>query len=177
MTKSRVSKAFLLGCLCFLLPLASAQVTAQNLPQVESWHAVNGKSVRSLTRHPSFASPASESQSLLELDFANSGMQRFGRRIQGYLRAPVSGLYEFALSGDDSAEFWLSSNHDPSKRMLIALTNRPTGYKNYDAFNSQTSREIFLEEGEPHFLSCFTKSTAATIIYQLNGVDPRLIAK
>jgi len=157
MTNSRVSKAFLLGFLCFFLPFTSAHVTAQTLPQVEKWRAVNGKSVRSLTRHPSFASPAYESLPLLELDFANSGTQRFGRRIQGYLRAPVSGLYEFALSADDSAEFWLSSNHDPSKRMLIALTNRPTGYKNYDFFNSQTSREIFLEEGEPHFFELLHK--------------------
>ena len=49
----------------------------------------------------------------------NSGTD-YGSWIRGYLEAPETGDYRFGLASADNSEFWLSTNHLPTGKVLIS---------------------------------------------------------
>ena len=62
-------------------------------------------------------------------------------RMRGYLHPPTTGQYTFWIASDNSSEFWLSTDADPSKAKTIASIPRFGGWDPHEwtRFPSQRS--------------------------------------
>lgn len=69
--------------------------------------------------------------------------------IRGFIKAPVSGSYQFNITGRDYAQFYLSSGESPDS--IIQLVE--TSWTGYDDFNSSVNQTdtIDLEEGSFYY--------------------------
>ena len=105
----------------------------------EVWSNIGGRSVRALTRHASYPEGNSTEAIYPSIDFVDSQTDKFGRRIRSVLNVDATGIYQFRLSADDSAELWLATDTSPRNKRLLAFTNRPTGYKVWDRYKTQIS--------------------------------------
>ncbi|MBL9182420.1 MAG: DUF1800 family protein [Verrucomicrobiaceae bacterium] len=74
----------------------------------ELWTGISGTAISSI---PLGTNPTSTSN-LTSLQAPTNAADDFGARIRGYITAPVTGNYYFWLSASDSAEFWLSNDHE-----------------------------------------------------------------
>lgn len=92
---------------------------------------------------------------------ANIG-DNYGTRIRGYLCPPTTGSYVFWISGNDRSELWLSTDHNPVNKQLIA---RPIGYSNprqWEKHSSQQSEPITLVAGQRYYIEALHKEGVGT---------------
>jgi hypothetical protein len=88
---------------------------------------------------------------------------RFGEKIYGYLVAPTTGTYTFALSNDDAAELFLSSDAMPENKNSI-LKNRISPYGKW----SKSSKPVQLEAGKAYYVELIHKENSGNT-YSLVG--------
>ncbi|MEM1121205.1 MAG: PA14 domain-containing protein [Bacteroidota bacterium] len=55
----------------------------------------------------------------------------FGTRISGLIKVPVSGNYQFAVTGDDRVSFKLSTDENPANATEISYTNWSSNFDKY----------------------------------------------
>lgn len=86
----------------------------------------------------------------------------YGERIFGFVHAPGSMSYRFAIASDDTSELWLSSSEDPNDKQLIARvfseeetawTNRNELYK----YPDQISQDVKLRKGSKYYIEVLHK--------------------
>jgi hypothetical protein len=121
------------------------------------WSNLNGRNVRALTRNDRFPNDYNDTEQVTSLDFIDSKGDKYGQRVSGLLEVDVTGAYQFWLSADESAEVWISSDDKPINKRLVALANKPTGYKVWDKFHSQKSKSLHLQEGQQYFFEVIHK--------------------
>ena len=81
----------------------------------------------------------------------------YGTRIRGYLHAPVSGQYRFAISGDDECQLLLGAGDDPATATLIAQVPGATSPEDWDRYEEQLSIWVELEAGERYYVEVLHK--------------------
>lgn len=88
----------------------------------------------------------------------------YGVLIQGYIYPPADGDYIFAMSADDNAEFWLSSDDKPANIVQIAAEpqwNDPRQYSVTDRRNpdapENVSSKIKLTKGKAYYFEALMK--------------------
>jgi len=74
-----------------------------------------------------------------------------GTRISTYLKVPVSGDYQFNVTGDDRMQLWLSKDENPDNAVLIANSNWTPRFDHEDE-STQTSATISLDQNQFYFL-------------------------
>ncbi|MFT3990265.1 MAG: PA14 domain-containing protein [Luteolibacter sp.] len=77
--------------------------------------------------------------------------------MRGYVTAPETGDYTFAIAGDDSGELWLSSSASPFSKTRIACFESYTGLREWTKFPTQTSQAIHLEAGQKVYIEALQK--------------------
>lgn len=126
----------------------------------EWWSSVPGTALTDLASTPSYPSQPSGTELLTgTLQGPRDWNDQYGQRLRGYLHPPVTGNYEFWISGDDSAQLWLSSDADPVNATPVLTLTQATGYQNFDALSVkiQRSRPIALEAGRPYYFHLLHK--------------------
>jgi len=136
-----------------LPPTASGTTGAE----LQFWTNLGGRNIRALTRSARFPDNFTSSELISEIDFINSKGDKYAQRIRGLLEVDVNGAYEFWVSADDSAEVWVSTDEYPLNKRLVALVNRPSGYKVWDKYRSQKSKPLMLEVGKRYFVEVLHK--------------------
>ncbi|XP_068732068.1 beta-1,4-N-acetylgalactosaminyltransferase 3-like isoform X2 [Montipora capricornis] len=93
-----------------------------NMPGVLNLHVWNdlcGLDVDRVRETPLF--PHHPDERLFLRSFGTSReAENYGQRIFGFIAPKVTGLYDFAISSDDTSELWLSFDDKPSNLRLIA---------------------------------------------------------
>ena len=85
-----------------------------------------------------------------------------GTMIEGFLTVPVSGLYEFNLTGNSRARFFLSSNEDPALKTSHQILNINTvGPTQHDDDLSQ-SMVVVLEKGKYYYYELTHKESTGS---------------
>ncbi len=74
----------------------------------------------------------------------------FGSRISNFLKVPVSGTYQFNVSGDDRMQLWLSTDEDPNNAVLIANSNWTPRFDHEDE-ETQTSTTFNLDKDQFYY--------------------------
>jgi len=96
----------------------------------------------------------------------------YGSWLRGYLEAPVSGDYTFYLSADDSAELYLSTDHQAANKELIARVESQVPYGVYDQHRFQRSVAVPLERGRQYYFKVLHKSVGGTDHIQVGWLRP-----
>ncbi|NLX21004.1 MAG: hypothetical protein GXY55_04935, partial [Phycisphaerae bacterium] len=88
----------------------------------ERWNGIEGWSADNLGGSDRFGSDPDSIMLLSSAEYAPENLNAgdtYGLRIRGLLTAPSTGTYTFSLTGDDSAELWLSDSSSPYGRSRL----------------------------------------------------------
>ncbi len=120
------------------------------------WEGVPGTAVSNvpLTTNPT------RSGSITSLEVPQSAPQadNFGDRIRGFLTPPVSGPYQFWLTGDDAAELWISNDDEVINSFQRAALTAPTGFRDWP--NAAKSTLLYLKAGSRYYVEVRRKEGA-----------------
>ncbi len=125
------------------------------------WDYTCGYEVESFRSHPLFPFFPFRREVGSSLNVNMPGVY-FGGRFFGYIHVKQNGFHQFAISSDDSSEFWLSPNEDPLKVTLLASIGGKDGkewaYKDqFDKYESQMSDSVFLKSGGKYYFEVLWK--------------------
>ncbi|MEM1119026.1 MAG: PA14 domain-containing protein [Bacteroidota bacterium] len=117
------------------------------------WKDLDGFGVDKLYNDPDYpAKPDSiEIVTRLANPLANLG-DNSGTKMAALLIPPATGTYTFNVTSDDQSELFLSTNHDPANKTLIASTDRWTRPTEHDKYPNQTSDPVALTKGQYYYL-------------------------
>ncbi len=87
----------------------------------EHWSNIAGNAITSLTSNVNFPNKPGGREFITSFEcLAQDWTNAYGTRVTGFLVPPTSGSYTFAISGDDVAELYLSTDGTSSNKALIA---------------------------------------------------------
>ncbi|TDN39906.1 hypothetical protein A8B98_16515 [Hymenobacter sp. UV11] len=121
----------------------------------EQWDGVAGSEVSGI---PTYLPPTSTGY-LSSLEGPTDDNQfNYGDRTRGYLVAPQSGDYVFAIAGDDNSEFWLSPDSLPAHQVRRAYVPGYTPSHGWHWYpDQQYSVPITLVAGQRYYLEVLHK--------------------
>ncbi|HEY3237350.1 MAG TPA: PA14 domain-containing protein, partial [Polyangiaceae bacterium] len=73
-------------------------------------------------------------------------------RIRAFLYPPATGQYVFKIASDDDGELWLSSDEGPGSRKRIAEVRGWADRRQWDKYESQSSKPATLEAGKKYYI-------------------------
>ncbi len=120
---------------------------------MEQWLNVSGTDIANI---PLSSSPTTTAQ-LSAFQIPSNTGDNYGTRIRGYLIPSVSGNYIFSVAGDDKAQLWLSTDENPSAKVLIAYTDQWTNPGEYNKYASQKSAAMALTAGKKYYIEALQK--------------------
>jgi DNA-directed RNA polymerase specialized sigma24 family protein len=130
---------------------------APGLIRREIYNNIGGGSVSDLTGNPAFPDHPSTVTYDPSFSFPENQVPNYGTRMRGYLHAPVTGEYQFWVSGDDNCELWLSSDQGEVHKRLIARVITYTGVQEWTHEPSQQSEPITLQSGHVYYIEALHK--------------------
>ncbi len=96
----------------------------------------------------------------------------YGQRIHGYVIPPLSGMYTFWISSDDSSALYLSTDDNPTNQTLIASMSGYTSWRNWTAQPSQQSAPVFLEAGQRYYIRVLHKEATGGDFVSVRWLRP-----
>ena len=84
----------------------------------------------------------------------------YGGRVRGFVHAPKTADYDFAIAADATAELYLSTDETPRNKVLVAFTRQPTAAGNFTQFPSQRSKPISLVAGKKYYIEALHKQNS-----------------
>ncbi len=130
---------------------------APGLIRREIYSNIGGGSVSDLTGNPAFPDHPSTVTYDAMFGFPENQVPNYGTRMRGYLHAPVTGEYQFWISGDDNCELWLSSDQGVAHKRLIARVPGYTGVQEWTHDPVQQSEPITLQAGQTYYIEALHK--------------------
>ncbi|MCP4837623.1 MAG: hypothetical protein GY895_23005 [Phycisphaera sp.] len=98
------------------------------------------------------------------------------QRLRGWIEAPRTGAYRFAIASDDDGILFLSTSEDPGKGRAIASVRGFTGPNEFDRQSSQVSRPIVLIKGRRYHLEARQRNVDGgghlSVAWQVPGGPP-----
>jgi autotransporter-associated beta strand protein len=129
----------------------------------EHWQGLAGDAISSLTSNANYPNKPSGRAFITSFEcLAQDWTNAYGTRVTGYLVPPVSGSYTFAVSGDDTAELYLSTDATTNNKALIASVSAATGYRVWDAQPSQQSGARTLTQGQRYYVELLHKENTGS---------------
>ena len=125
---------------------------------VEYWSGLAGTNLLTLTTNANFPNRPTGREFLtsfecLQPNWTNS----YGARVTGFVLPPTNGAYVFAVSADDTAQLFLSTNSASSNRVLIASVPAATDFREFTKYASQTSAPVTLAAGQKYYVELLQK--------------------
>ncbi len=116
--------------------------------------SIDGNNLSDLYNSPNWPLMPSRKQNLegaygpLELSQDND----YGTYVQGYLTVPVSGVYDFNVTGDNQTQFFLSSNETiENKEINSVFITGSTDVTEHDKYEQQMLSGISLNAGQYYY--------------------------
>jgi hypothetical protein len=127
----------------------------------EHWLDIPGSSVADLVKHPSFAGKPSGTSFRDVFEGFRNFADNYGARMRGYIYPPASGAYTFWIAADDSAELWLSTDDNPTRKKLVASCPFPVNFREWTRSPAQKSAPIQLLGGKRYYVESLMKDSTA----------------
>lgn len=125
----------------------------------EVWTEIGGTYVSDLTRSLAYAGAPLIKEELPAFEIPANCADNYGTRLRGRLKPPASGMYRFAVSGDDACELWLGLGEDPSTKRRICRVTTPTLPRQWTRYRAQMSDWIQLEAGKLYYIEALHKES------------------
>ena len=139
----------------------------------EVWTGIPGASIASLTSNANYPNKPASREFITSFECITQNWEdSFGTRVTGFIRAPLSGSYTFAVSGDDVVELYLSTDATVANKTLIASVASATAYRQWDAQPSQQSAARTLVAGQRYYVELLHKEDAGTDHWSVGWKQP-----
>lgn len=124
----------------------------------EVWTGLSGLGLGPMTSNANYPNKPASREFITSFEcLAQNWEDNFGTRVTGFIRAPVSGTYTFAVSGDDVVELYLSTDSNPANKALIASSTTWTAFRDFTASPSQQSAPRTLVAGQRYYVELLHK--------------------
>lgn len=135
-----------------LPPTAAVPETSEpGKVEVRYFDNLDGTAIDTMTSSPKFPDNPDEVAELTSLEDPENRAEYYGSYVRGFISPPTSGEYRFFLSGNDEAEFWLSTSDSPENVELTSLVPGWTNINEFTKYSSQTSRYISLGSARKYY--------------------------
>ena len=119
----------------------------------EYWTGLGGTNLAALTNHAHYPARPDGREFLtsfecLQRDWADN----FGTRVTGWVVPPETGNYAFAVSADETAELYLSTNELTASAQRVATVPGATGFREFTRFTNQVSAPKPMVAGQKYFI-------------------------
>ncbi len=122
------------------------------------WFGIRGDALDTLTSHHDFPLHPHMNREVAALDGPYNFSSYYGTRTIGYLLPPTTGDYRFYLSGDDNAEFALSTDASAGNMRVIAEVESSTSPGDFSVNpTTQRSETIRLTKGQRYYFELLHK--------------------
>jgi autotransporter-associated beta strand protein len=139
----------------------------------EHWSAVSGGAITSLTASVNYPNKPSGREFITSFEcLAQDWTNAYGTRVTGYIVPPESGSYTFAVSGDDVASLYLSTDATTNSKALIASVTNATGFRVWDAQPSQQSAPRALVQGQRYYVELLHKENTGSDHWSVGWMKP-----
>lgn len=119
----------------------------------ETWFGITGRNISSI---PTNTPPSTVTQ-LTSFETPRNIADNYGSRIRGYVCVPSTGNYTFWIASDDTGEFWLSTDENPSNKKKIAYVSGWTYPNQWTKYTTQQSTSINLVAGRKYYVEALLK--------------------
>jgi uncharacterized protein (DUF1800 family) len=127
------------------------------------WWNRNYGSIAQLRADPSFPDNPDFADSIPDLRQSQSWADLYGTRVTGILNVPAGGTadvnYTFYVSGDDEAEFSISTDATPAGLRKVCFTTNYTSVEQWNRDASQKSAPVPLKPGGRYYVELVHKAT------------------
>ncbi len=124
----------------------------------EVWTGLAGTSLTTLTTNANYPNKPASRDFITNFEcIARDWEDNFGTRVTGFIRPSVSGDYNFAVSGDDAVQLYLSTDATSANKSLIASVASTTSFRQWDAQPSQQSTARSLVAGQTYYVELLHK--------------------
>ena len=139
----------------------------------EHWGGIAGASISALTSNTNYPSKPSGREFITSFEcLAQDWTNAYGTRVTGYLVPPLTGSYTFAVSGDDTAELYLSTDATTNNKALIASVTNATGFRVWNALPSQQSAARALVQGQRYYVELRHKEDTGADHWSVGWMQP-----
>lgn len=123
----------------------------------EGFSNTKGMIVADIMTNPAFPDKPDVQESLNVFEYGPNLGDQYAARVRGYICAPQTGYYNFYISGDDQVGLWLSTDDNPSNKVLIAYAEAWTASRQWNKFAKQKSAPIKLVKGGRYYIETLHK--------------------
>lgn len=81
----------------------------------------------------------------------------YGQRLYGYILPPASDEYVFYVASDNQSELWISSDHSPNNKHVVASVEGWTQRREWHKYPSQKSAPIAMQSGKAYYFEVLMK--------------------
>ncbi len=139
----------------------------------EVWTGIPGANISSLTSNANYPNKPASREFITSFEcIAQSWEDSFGTRVTGFVRAPVSGSYTFAVSGDEVVELYLSTDATSANKSLIASVPAATAFRDFTANASQLSTARTLVAGQVYYVELLHKESTGADHWSVGWKQP-----
>lgn len=139
----------------------------------EVWTGLAGASISTMTSSAIYPNKPASREFITSFEcIAQSWEDNYGTRVTGFIRAPVSGSYTFAVSGDEVVELYLSTDATAANKALIANTTTATAYRDFAANASQQSTARTLVAGQVYYVELLHKESTGADHWSVGWKQP-----
>ncbi len=125
--------------------------------QVERWNSIPGNQVSDLLESDRFGGEPDERTWISLSEYAKNKGASYGLRIRGTITVPTDGDYTFFLTGDDTAELWLSETQSPYQRKQILDLAGWTRYRDLSNGRVHASEAVTLTSNQTCYVEILHK--------------------
>ncbi|KAA1175062.1 hypothetical protein FWJ25_06745 [Marinobacter salinexigens] len=136
---------------------ALPETSQQGVVEVRYFDNIDGAEVATLTSSPNFPDNPDEVGELTSLEGPENRAEYFGSYVRGFIKPPTAGQFRFFISGNDTAEFWLSTSDSPENIELLSMAPAWTSINEFNKYSSQTSRYVSLNADQRYYFEILHK--------------------
>ncbi|NIS49811.1 MAG: hypothetical protein GWN94_01635, partial [Phycisphaerae bacterium] len=123
----------------------------------EYWTGISGTAVSNLTSSPDYPGNPDGIDYLSTFETSTNWADNYGTRVRGYLHPPTDGSYTFWISSDDASELWLSTDDNPTNKVLIAFETNWSSARVWQLGGNEESAPITLVGGQKYYIEALQK--------------------
>lgn len=160
------------------LPLTAQQVCPGTPGQIlwECWQGILDDELGELTAHPDYPHAPSLTKIRYRIEAPKNYDNLYGSRMRGFLSVDSTHQVTFNITGNQKAQFFLSTDEHPENITLVAEAPEFTEATEHNKYPEQTSSSITLSAGQQYYFEILhvenTYSDHLTLYWKTPLEDP-----